>query len=387
MFESLQKLQIDPIFALMQQYERDENPQKVNVGIGIYRDIKGKPFVFDCIKKAIGCVRNNNFEYESMGGNQQFLAHTAKLFLGEDFDSEKLSLQQACGGTHACRLFADLYLRNNILGSVKNKPKILLSTPSWGNHFGIFKDFEVVKFSHLDENKAFNFSEYLAQVQAHPNSVLLLHGGRTHNPTGENFTLSQLEILAEKCNENQVFVFVDFSYLGLGKSILEDRKYLQILYKKCVQMAFGVSFSKNASLYKQRLGALFIKTNGVNEKEILESNQQNLIRESLSNLPIYPAEVMNIVFENFYEDWVSELGLVCADIALRRKRLLGPLPARFSYLKNGQGMFGLLGLSQAQVLELREVYSIYMMADSRINFAGVREQDFDYLVHNIKKVL
>jgi len=385
---NLEPLPLDPIFQISKNFFADTSPEKVNLGIGIYRDSEGAPFVFPSIAKAAKEVQTKNFEYLSMQGSSDFLDHTAELFLGKEIFEKhktKLAKQQSCGGTQACRLFGDLIKRDNI-----NNPKIIIGTPMWGNYPGLFQNYDILEVSHLDENNNFNLEAYKKVMKENPQSVVLLQGGKTHNPTGLNASLKDLKILAETANEYENFLFIDFAYLGFGESIEEDRKYLTSIFEKTEKIAFSVSYSKNASLYRHRLGALFIKSESEEKKEIIESNLQNLVRESVSNMPMFASELMNIVFEKYAENWKLELATVLQNMKERKNKLINPLikanPQKFSHLAQTQGMFGLLGLNPVQVQKLADDFHVYIPQDGRINFGGLIDHRIDYVVESILKV-
>lgn len=377
MFNNLPSATKDPIFEVFSQYSADPNPKKVNLGIGIYTDKDNKPFVFPSIQKAVAELDINNFNYQPIPGDPKFLEITAKLNLGDDFDLSSLSMQSTCGGTNACRIFADLMIR-------AGKNKILYGLPTWVNHPGLFKSLEITTFPHLNEQHEVEFSNYKKAVQEADNgSILLLQGSQTHNPIGKNITTEQVRELIPLINKKDMIIFIDMAYLGMGDGIEEDRKMTQAIFKECKFCAIGASYSKNASLYEHRTGALIIKND---IKDLVTANLKNIMRESVSNPPGFGIETVVHLFENHYNQWRKELEEVRLEILKAREDFVNALP-QFEHARTGRGMFGLLHISPEQINRLRDEFSIYLLGSSRINFSGLKKSNFDYTIEGFKKVL
>ncbi len=377
MLTSIKKLPQDPIFQLLHEFIEDQHENKINLGIGLYSNAEGHPYVFPSIKKAFQEVDTDNFNYQPIAGNREFLNLSADLAL-DNPDHSYLAMQSTCGGTQACRLFNDLILRH------EGKKKILVGLPTWGNHFAVFKDMEPITFDHLNEKGEPNFSAYDQALQEATNkSILLLQGGQTHNPTGKNLSLKQIQKLIPIINEKEIIVFIDCAYLGFGERFEEDRKYLKLCYLNIDNFAFGLSYSKNASLYEHRTGALFIKTKN---KEATESQLQQLARESISMSPGLGQEIIVNILKNNKEEWLQEVEEVREDIEHRKNSLLAQLPKEFSYLKNCRGMFGVLQLSPEKIQKLKEEFHIYISGNGRINFAGIRPKKVPYIADSISSL-
>lgn len=376
-FSHLQQIPKDPLFLLYEEYLADSRTNKVNLGIGIYTDTKGKPFVYPSVQKGAKMINTSNFNYDPIGGNRKFLELSGKLLFGESFDSKKMALQQSCGGTHGLAVLAEFFRRIN-------RKTLLVGTPTWANHFGIFHDFEVREFAHLQEGKVSEVSYEEAIQNAPHGSILLLHGGSTHNPTGLNLSETVFEKWGKLLNEKDIFVLVDFAYLGFGNGLEKDRQFALEILKHVKNSAFTLSYSKNAAMYKHRLGAIFIPCNDV---DLVESNLQNIIRQSISTTPGFGAEVMNIVLEQFPNEWFAELDEARIDIDERRNQLLDLLPERFQFLRECRGMFGMLGISPEQIERLKKEFAIYMPKSSRVNFGGIQTNQIIYIAESLKQVL
>jgi len=371
MLENLELLPADPLFRLLGEYKADARTKKVNLGIGLYSDDQGQPFVFPTIKEAFKEVDTNDFNYQPIGGNREYLQLTGKLLLGDLFDESQLAMQATSGGTQACRLFADLIC-------VEQKGReLLVGMPTWGNHLAIFGELTIRKFEH----KAEGYKKVLEE--APEGSVLLLHGAKTHNPTGLNLTLEELQNLIAIIKDRDHFVFVDMAYLGMGEGMEQDREYVKLLFRELDNVACAVSYSKNASLYEHRTGALCVKTK---QPKAVESQLQRIIRTSISMAPGIGQEIMINVLKNKKTAWLAGLETVRQTIEARKMALVEMLPAEFDYLKNCRGMFGLMPFTEAQIERLKAEFAIFMPSNGRINFGGIEVADIDYLVESMNTV-
>ncbi|MGE3279292.1 MAG: aminotransferase class I/II-fold pyridoxal phosphate-dependent enzyme [Candidatus Altimarinota bacterium] len=377
MFNHLHQIPLDPIFQLLADYNADPNPKKVNLGIGLYADYEGNPFVFPVVKKVFEQIDIHNFNYQPIGGNKDFLRLSAELLL-PGCDQQQLALHTVCGGTQAMSLFRDL-LKLTYAGS-----HVMIAQPTWPNQNVIFKAFERVSFDHLDASGEANVQAYREVVEkANPGDVLLIHGGLTHNPTGKNLSVEQWKSLIPLIRERQVYVYIDFAYLGFGEGMQEDRMYAQIFFDELDEVACGISFSKNASLYEHRVGVLIMKTAN---KKTVESQLQQLTREAISMAPGLGQEAMTYILRDHPEQWFREVDQVRVDMEQRKQLLLDQLPESFHKLKDCKGMFGLLPLAKEQVLRLRKEYSIYVTDNGRVNFAGIRPKEVGYVGEAMRRV-
>ncbi len=184
MFKQLKELPADPTFELFFEYLDDKRDHKINLGIGLYFDRQGQPLVLPVIKEAFKELDLENFNYQPIGGNRQFLEHAAAFFFGENYDKDKLAMQSTCGGTQACRTFSDLAMK------VLHNKTIQLALPSWVNYYALFQQMKIETFDHLKADQTFNFEGYLkAAKEAPKGSAFLIQGGLSHNPAGLNFSL------------------------------------------------------------------------------------------------------------------------------------------------------------------------------------------------------
>ncbi len=377
MLKKLLELPKDPIFLTQKKYLEDPNPKKINLGIGFYYDAQGNDFVFPSIQKSFQEIDTSNFYYCPIGGNKKFLDLTGNMLFDYLYKPHQVAVQQVCGGTHGVAVVAEI-LR------LAGYDKLLIGDPTWGNHYKIFHGFDFVKINHLKEDFTPDFLSYKKAIrEAEEGSVLLLHGGLTHNPTGFNLSLDEQISITSLINEKKIFTLIDFAYLGFGEGLQSDKCFAKYLFNTIDNVGIVLSFSKNASLYKQRTGAVFIKTK--NKAEV-ESNMQAYIRRTISNPPGIGAEIMIKVYEKYFGEWITELENAREDIEQRRKMLADKLPDNFKFIKKGKGLFGLLGLSREQVERIEKEFSIYMPPNSRINFGGVKIDEIDRIAEAIREV-
>ena len=378
MFSSLTPLPKDQLFLLYNEYLKDPNPQKVNLGIGLYMDDQGDPYVFPSVQKAMKEIDTTNCNYDPISGNKEFLDTMGTFLFGKTYFPSSLAIQQTCGGSHGLSMMAHLFRQ-------KNKKTLLVGTPTWENYSPIFHDFHVQKFSHLDDTGAPNVTAYQKAVQEAPNgSILLLQGESAHNPTGVNLSFSEIASLLEEIQKKEMFVLIDFAYLGLGDDLATGRNLSKQLLETFQNIAFVFSFSKNASLYKHRLGVLCIKSNN---PRALESHLEKTVRQTISTPPGFGAEVMNSLFKHSFEPWKTELEAARMDLIHRRNLLVQSLSPSFSFLKKGRGLFGMSGLSPENIKHLQEKHAIYLPNSGRINFGGLPVEKIPYIADCIQKCL
>lgn len=380
MFEQFETLPLDPIFQLQAEFLKDKNPKKVNLGIGLYTDEDGKPVVLNTVKKAFLEVDTNDFNYQPISGNRTFLQLTAQLLFQNQ--AEIFARQATCGGTQAIRLFADLVLKEAKENNYS--PTLLIGIPTWENHFALFKDFKISKFNHLNNQVRACFNSYKDVLEtASDHSVLLLHGGGTHNPTGQNLSLEDISSFSDIVNQKKIKVLVDSAYFGFGDTFENESKWLVHLANQFENFAVAFSYSKNASLYEHRTGALFIKTENL---QAVETQLQQLMRESISMAPGLGQEIMTNILHNYSSEWQAEVDQVRTKLGQRRRLLASSLPANFSHVADSSGMFTLAPFSPKQIENIQQKFAIYFPLNGRVNLAGINQSNLDYIVEAFQKV-
>jgi len=376
MLESLPSYPPDPLFHLLGEFKRDPRPNKVNLGIGVFATERGEPFVLPSVRRSAERYPADSFNYLPIGGNQAFLDRTGSLLFGSDWDPARFVSQGTCGGTQAIALA-------HALTKAGGMSRVLLAEPTWVNHRTIFADADILSFPHLDDEGRPNLKAYRECIAATDRpSVLILHGGPTHNPTGRNLSVEDLRELIPVIRSRPIFVFVDFAYWGLGDGLEEDASGVRLLVRELDNVAVGVSFSKNATLYCHRTGALFVKAN---RRDAVEAVLRRAVRTTVSNPPAFGEAIMSDILEFHLDEWRGELEAMRQSVEGRRAALIERCPS-LSYLREGRGLFGQLRLSDAQVERLRSEFAIYVPSGGRINISGLRTDDIESVASAIETV-
>jgi len=389
--KDLQALPLDPIFIRLAEFEADKNPRKINLGIGVYADNYGNPYVMPSVVNSAKNLDCSNFNYTGMLGDLEFLKLTQEFVLGEF--SQEIAQVQTVGGTHACQIYGEIMQKKGV-------ENYILPVPTWDNYRGLFPAKKFIEFQHLTESGEINMQKYREILSAaSAEDVFVLQGGQPHNQTGKNISLEQLREIIPILNKNSVQVLVDAAYIGLGLEISRDLEFVRTAFLEINNVALAVSFSKNACLYRHRCGALFLKTDSMKsrdplsgnylgqEKIIIESHLQAAIGKSISNAPAFGAMVMKDILKNNSQEWLQELDKMRLALDERRNFLLNSVDGKLDYLQNCRGMFGVLQISTEQITELREKYAIYVLDSGRINFAGISETNREYLAKSLREVL
>lgn len=373
MFSFLEVVAKDSIFQLNQEFKDDLNLGKINLGVGIYLDDEKDTYVHPVVQNVAAGLSFDNFNYNTIQGHRGFLDESLRFLFPERYH-KNLAVQAVSGGTHGCALISRFLLMNNV-------EKLIIPTPTWGNHYKIFEDHEIISFPHL-KGEEVNFDGYKnAIVEADENTALLLHGGKAHNPTGLNLSLDQLSEISDLANKHEVFVILDFAYLGLSEGMTEDLKYLHKIHEETKNIASIISFSKNATLYEHRVGLLFVQTD---KKEVVESHLQKMVRQTISQPAGFGQKIMYEILKNYKDEWLKELGQMHDSIEIRRREFVGMFTNLPSCISETKGMFALLPLSAEKIKELKEVHSVYIPSNGRINFGGLSRKDISYLAEIIK---
>jgi len=376
MWTPLNPLPADPIFALDAKFQADDRAQKVYLAVGLYMDEQAQPVVFSAIQNAAKRVQHQNHNYIPMQGHLGFLKQVADNLL-PGVNHDQIALQQTVGGTQACGLYADL------IHKARGDGRIFIGVPTWSNHVPLLKPHELVTFSHWTTDGRASVDNYLTAIEdMEPKDTLLIHGGRTHNPTGQNFTIEELDQLIPAIKAKDINVYIDFAYWGYGESWEADRDWVKKLWDALDHVSIGLSFSKCATLYRHRLGALLLKAKDADEKHSIESNLHALVRASISMPGSFGAELMYEIFSNpdLFAEWQQNLIEARTSINKRRNWLIEALPKSLTpNWETARGMFAITNLTETQVLTIRKDHGVYMPRSGRVNFAGLREQDVEVM--------
>ncbi|MBT0730660.1 amino acid aminotransferase [Rosenbergiella nectarea] len=395
MFESIPAAPADPILGLADLYKNDLRTNKINLGIGVYKDETGHTPVMVSVKKAEQQLveTETSKNYLSIEGYSDYAQASQRLLFGAGnpiLDTQCLYTAQTPGGTGALRVAADFLAQHT------TARRIWVSNPSWPNHHNIFtaSGLEVATYNYYQpESHTLDFSAMLNSLEsAEAGDVVLLHGC-CHNPTGIDPTLEQWQQLSELLLSKSLLPLFDFAYQGLGQGLDEDAQGLRLFAQSHQEFIVCSSFSKNFGLYNERTGAFTLKTTTPQSGNDAFSQVKAVIRANYSNPPSHGAAVVATILndDSLRAIWEQELLEVRQRIQRMRQLFVQTLQEKgatqdFSFINKQNGMFSYSGLTKEQVMRLRDEFAIYAVASGRINIAGMTPENMSRLCESIISV-
>lgn len=393
MFETLTAAPPDKILSLSVLYRNDPRTEKMDLGVGVYKDSSGHTGIMKAVREAERRLYDGQSTktYVGMGGDDGFNKGMLKLVFGEGADLSRMFACQTAGGSGALRTIADL------LKKAKPDATVWLSDPTWANHQPILtaSGFKTATYPYFDaETGEVKFEAMLEGLKAaKPGDIILLHGC-CHNPTGANLSPEQWGPVVDLIVERGLFPFVDLAYQGFGDGLNEDAYGVRLLSTKVPEMVVATSCSKNFSVYRDRVGAVILMGRNAEETKIAGSQALMVTRVLYSMPPDHGAAAVRIILEDpsLFENWKAEL----EEMRLRMLNLREGFAAalrlasnsdRFDFIARHRGMFSRLGISAEAVDALREKFGIYIVGDSRFNVAGLREDRLDDLARAVISVI
>lgn len=396
MFEKVVAAPADPILGLTEEFKSDPRAEKINLGVGIYKDEAGITPILTTVKKAEAALleTEKTKSYLTIEGTAEYALAVQTLLFGADSEiiaNKRAKTSQAPGGTGALRVAGEFIKRH--LGDVK----IWISNPTWANHQSVFKaaGLETVQYSYYNaETKDKNFSAMLADIEtAAPGDIILLHGC-CHNPTGIDPTTEEWETLAKLVAEKQLLPLFDFAYQGFSKGVEEDAEGLRIFTRYNREFLVASSFSKNFGLYNERVGAFTLVTESEDIAVTSFSQVKAIIRSIYSNPPAHGAAVVTAILNNpdLHAEWIQEVATMRNRIQEMRKLFVATLKEQgverdFSFISRQNGMFSFSGLTKDQVARLKSEFGIYIVGSGRISVAGMTKANMLPLCKAIAAVL
>ncbi|CAI1551292.1 MULTISPECIES: amino acid aminotransferase [Serratia] len=396
MFEKITAAPADPILGLTDIFRADARPNKINLGIGVYKDETGKTPVLTSVKKAEQYLLENEITKNYLGieGIPAFASCTQVLLFGKESPivaDRRARTAQTPGGTGGLRVAADF------IANQTSAKRIWISNPSWPNHKNVFSavGLEVLEYAYYDAaNHALDFDGLLNSLkQAQAGDVVLFHGC-CHNPTGIDPTAEQWAQLAELSVANGWLPLFDFAYQGFAKGLEEDAQGLRIFAAKHQELIVASSYSKNFGLYNERVGACTIVAADAETAERAFSQVKAAIRANYSNPPSHGAAVVATILGNdaLRAMWEQELTDMRQRIHRMRQLFVNTLQEKgaqqdFSFIIQQNGMFSFSGLTKEQVLRLREEFGVYAVNSGRVNVAGMTPDNMAPLCEAIVAVL
>jgi len=395
-YEKIKEAPKDPILGLTEEFKSDENPVKVNLSVGVYQDDNGKTPTFESVtlaeKKLIDI--NSSKTYKPIDGDSTFLEESIKLVLGENLYSEFNSKTfgfNTPGGTGALKLASDF------LYNFSSKSNVWLSNPTWPNHGPVFNSsgFNTKSYDYFDNNNNnVDFENMIKSIKLIPEKDIIVLHGCCHNPTGADLDLDQWIEVARLIREKNLIAVCDFAYQGLGEGIEKDAEGVRVLVKELDNLIICSSYSKNFGLYSERVGCLIYHTKNINNYLSVQSNFKKVARTIYSNPPAHGSDIVKTILidDSLRKIWLKNLNEAKDRIINMRKSLVDSLinencDRDFSFIVNQKGMFSFTGLSEAEVLKLKEKYSIYIVKSGRINVAGITSNNVEYIAKAISEVI
>ena len=396
MFEQLEVLPADPILGLMTLFKRDSNPNKVDLGVGVYRDEQGHTPILASVKAAEQrhCDAEDTKAYLGPTGTEGFVHGMQGLLFGHGHgvlrDGRAVTVQTP-GGCGALRAAAEL------IGRCNPDTTIWVSDPTWANHIPLLGDagLTIREYPYYDyAAKAIRFDEMLAALaQAQAGDMVLLHGC-CHNPCGADLDRDQWQAVAELVVQRGITPFIDIAYQGFARGLEEDAYGIRLLADTAPELFVASSCSKNFGLYRERVGSVSLVAADAARADAARSQLLSVIRGIYSMPPAHGGAIVDVILndDDLYRQWTGELGEMRDRINDLRRTLVDTLnrkgaAGRFDFIARQQGMFSFLGVTPEQVQRLQREFGIYILASSRVNVAGLNSRTMDYVTDAVMAVL
>ncbi len=373
LLDTLAEQPLDPMLALLHALRSDPRPDKLDLGIGVYRDDSGHTPILSVVKDAERRLVDTQVskDYLSPEGDPAFVAAVAPLVVGPRSDDARLWGMQTPGGTGALRLAAALLARTN------PESRVWLGSPTWANHRMLMQAAGLAVEEHpfFDQaTQSVQFDAMMAALKAaRPGDAIILHAG-CHNPTGADFTRDQWRTIAGFLDDRGIIPLIDMAYQGLGYGLEDDTWAMRYLLDHVPEALVCVSFSKNFGLYRDRIGALWVQGMSPGSVRRARANLNILARVLWSMPPDHGASVVRTVLTSpdLETRWRGEVDAMRNRLETIRVRLAAAVP-QLTAVAHQKGMFSLLPVTRDDAVRLRTERGIYMLESGRINIAGLND--------------
>jgi aromatic-amino-acid transaminase len=386
----------DPILGITEGYNADPNPNKVNLGVGVYCDENGKIPLLECVRKAERQLLESSPPrgYLPIDGLPEYDRAVQALVFGPESPAirdKRVVTVQALGGTGGLKVGADLLRR---LGP---SAKVWISQPSWENHRALFESagFAVDNYPYYDAaTHGLDFAGMLSALKSLPAGDIVVLHACCHNPTGVDLVPDQWTQIIQTVKQGDLVPFLDIAYQGFGDGLDADAGVVRRFVEAGMPLFVSNSFSKSFSLYGERIGALSVVAQSSDEAARVLSQLKRVVRTNYSNPPTHGGKIVATVLTTpeLRAQWELELGQMRNRIRAMREQLVDKVQARvagfdFSFVTRQRGMFSYSGLSKRAVGRLREEFGIYAVDTGRICVAALNLRNIDYVADAIAKVL
>jgi aspartate aminotransferase len=392
LFQTLDRLSPDAILGLLASFRADPFSQKVDLGVGVYRDERGATPVLEAVRRAEHLVvdAETTKSYMAAAGREEYNRAVEELVLGDSHAARRagrVRTVQAPGGCGALRVGAEL------IRAAEPAAAVFVSEPTWANHVQLLgsSGLKLERYPYYAPGAhELRFAAMLERLEeARAGDVVLLHAG-CHNPCGADRSLDQWRALTELVARRDLVPFLDLAYQGFGVDLTSDAAGVRWVTEHVPEALVAVSNSKNLGLYRERLGALIVISGSTARVEAAYSHVLQIARSIYSMPPDHGAAIAARIFADaqLRGVWLEELARMQGRLAGMRTLLAEKLraatgTAAFDFIATQRGMFSMLGVSPQVVRVLREEHHIYMMQDSRINVAGITRENAEYVAHAI----
>jgi aspartate aminotransferase len=388
LFQQLERLVSDSILGLMAKYRADSFRQKVDLGVGVFRDLSGNTPILNSVRRAEKEVlaAQTTKSYIGAAGREEFNAALEELVLGAAHPARRdrrARTLQTPGGCGALRVGAEL------IKAAAPNAAVHLSDPTWGNHAPLLGDcgLKLERYPYYDAiAHELRFDAMLQRLQAAPAGDAVLIHACCHNPSGADLDPAQWQAVADLLERRRLVPFLDLAYQGFGASLEQDAAAVRMVVERVPEALIAVSFSKNLGLYRERVGGLIVVSENAARADAVQSHMLHIARSIYSMPPDHGAAIAARIFADpiLKGEWVRELDAMRTRIQEMRGLLAGKLREvtgddSFDFIRTQHGMFSLLGVSREAVEQLREKHHIYMTADSRMNLAGIMPDNVAYV--------
>src|SRR5947207_5602553 len=386
----------DPILGITEAYAADQNPKKVNLGVGVYYDDAGKVPLLECVRRAeserLKAAPPRN--YLPIDGLAAYDRAVQELVFGSEFAAVKekrIVTVQAIGGTGGLKIGADF------LRQLTPQSEVWISDPSWENHRQLFEaaGFTVRNYPYYDpKTHGLDFAGMKNALNALPASAIVVLHACCHNPTGVDLNAEQWSEVLVIVQRRGLVPFLDLAYQGFADGLDADAHAARLFARAMTPVFLSSSFSKSFSLYGERVGAFSLVAASPDEAARVLSQLKRIVRTNYSNPPGHGSQLVAAVLASpaLRAQWEQELGAMRDRIKRMRLDLVSNIKARvpnsdFSFILQQRGMFSYSGLTKEQVQRLRKEFSIYAIETGRICVAALNSNNIDYAADAIAKVI
>jgi aspartate aminotransferase len=392
LFQQLKQLSADSILGLMAKYRADPASLKVDLGVGVYRDLSGNTPVLACVRRAEQAVlaAQATKSYVAAAGREEFNTAVEEMVLGPAHAARRdrrARTVQTPGGCGALRVGAEL------IRAAAPDVTVHVSDPTWGNHTPLLggAGLRLERYPYYDAAAhQLRFEAMLERLERAPEGDVVLIHACCHNPTGADLDPAQWQALAQLVARRRLVPFLDLAYQGFAVDLDADAAGVRLVAEQVPEALIAISFSKNLGLYRERAGALVVIGENATRADAMLSHVLQIARSIYSMPPDHGAAIAAHIFADpkLKGEWLEELAAMRDRIDDMRGRLAQELRtatggSTFDFIRTQRGMFSLLGVSAQAVERLRERHHIYMLSDSRMNLAGLMPHNIKYVAESI----